>query len=137
MVHFIILYVDDMLIIETAERVAQIKKAISQHFDIIMLGLATHFLGMVVKCNRESGQIYLNQTGYIVPMLERFGLRDCHGTAMPMDPKVKLSYFNKDTNTTFDQQQYRKAIGSLGGLLEPHAQISPMLCQCLEDSLRS
>jgi hypothetical protein len=53
------------------------------------LGELHHFLGISVT--RDSSGLFLSQRHYVVDLLQRAGMSECHSTATPVDVRTKLS----------------------------------------------
>ena len=115
---FIVIYVDDLLIIGCYVAVQTIKHRLAQRFDVVVLGEVKHFLGMVVSRDRERCTISLGQGGYVERLLGRFGLADCHGVSTPLESKVKVLPFDTAVDQPFDTTEYRRAIGGLRWLAD-------------------
>lgn len=73
------------------------------------IGEASNYLG--VEIHRQDNGIFVNQRGYIMQLLERFGLQHCNPTQLPSDPKVPLQK-HMGTKVT-DQTTYCSLVGSL------------------------
>ena len=86
----IIAWVDDTLLIGSAEEVQSIRSAIQYHFTIKDLGNVKFFLSMLVERDRGRRIIYLSQRVYLHKVLKRFRMDECKGCATPMDVKAKL-----------------------------------------------
>ena len=114
---FILLYVDDLLIIGHQDAVAKVTQRLAERFEVVRLGAVKHFLGMVVVRDRERRTISLGQSGYVERVLDRFGMAGCHGVSTPLDPKVKVTPFG-DGDVEFDPTVYRRAIGGLRWLAD-------------------
>lgn len=115
---FILIYVDDLLIIGHSGAVEEIKRRLGERFEVVLLGEVRHFLGMVVTRNRVDHTITLSQAGYVERLLGRFNLAGCYGVSSPLDSKVKVTPFVTDQDTEFDSTEYRQAIGSLRWLAD-------------------
>ena len=115
---FILIYVDDLLIIGCYVAVQTIKHRLAERFDVVALGGVKHFLGLVVTRDRERCTITLEQSGYVDRLLGRFGMVGCHGVSTPLDPKVKILPFDSVREQEFDSREYRSAIGGLHWLAD-------------------
>jgi hypothetical protein len=58
---FIIIYVDDGLIIGTPNLIKTVLKALAKEFQIKDLGLTKNFVGCQILINRERDTIWINQ----------------------------------------------------------------------------
>ena len=82
----VLLYVDDILIIgRSLSAVTALKKSLSARYSMVDLGEAKEDLGMHIEWDRDACTIYLNQTRYIMKILECFGMQDCKGIPTPME----------------------------------------------------
>lgn len=83
---FILLYVDDMLIVcETESEYEAILRALSEQFNIVPLGDVRQYLGIQVERSSD-GNFSLNQRCYIQRLGSRFGLDMAKPSLIPMDP---------------------------------------------------
>ena len=63
---FLLLYVDDMLIVtKSMVKVNKLKSLLSKEFDMKDLGAAKKILGMEIHKNRASGRLWLSQYSYV------------------------------------------------------------------------
>lgn len=82
---FILLYVDDMLIITNTEaEYERVRNHLAGQFTITCLGDVKHYLG--IRVTRSDGQFFLNQQAYIEKVAERFGQTSAKRSPIPMDP---------------------------------------------------
>ena len=64
-----------------------------------------------MEISRHPSGIFLSQGGYISKLLEKFNLKSCNPTRLPIDPKLQLS---RDMGTSkTDPEEYRSLVGSL------------------------
>ncbi|RVX19952.1 Retrovirus-related Pol polyprotein from transposon TNT 1-94 [Vitis vinifera] len=72
---FILLYVDDMLIVaKSIIEVNKLKSLLSKEFDMKDLGMTKKILGMEIHKDKASGRLWLSQHSYVKRMLERFNM---------------------------------------------------------------
>ena len=72
---FLILYVDDILIIKNDIPTLQIVKVwLSNKFSMKVLGEATYILGIRIYRDRSKGLLGLSQSTYIDKVLKRFSI---------------------------------------------------------------
>ncbi len=71
-------------------KLLQIKKELSQKFEMKDLGELHFFLGMEVERNRDERFLHINQIKYLEEILKRFRMEECKPIGIPLDPKVKL-----------------------------------------------
>jgi hypothetical protein len=74
---YITLYVDDLLIIsEDDDHLAEVKRRLTERFEMKDLGVARKFLGMEIEYS-DNGCIKIHQEQYIRSLLKRHGLTAC------------------------------------------------------------
>lgn len=92
---FIILYVDDLLIIsEDDDELVNLKRELSIRFEMKDLGEVKRFLGMEIEHGFDgvgTPTIKIHQADYIRTLLQRHGMEDCNPVSSPMDPSVNLT----------------------------------------------
>lgn len=88
---YILIYVDDGIIVGKPKTVQAALAAIAGAFDIKEAGKVTYFLGLQIQRDREQGKIWLGQPKYARDTLERFGMTDCKAMTHPMDVNLHLS----------------------------------------------
>jgi hypothetical protein len=106
----LLLYVDDMLITgDNPDHISQVKKYLSEEFQMSDLGPLSYFLGIEVL---QTGKgYYLCQHKYIQDLLARSGLSDNRTAATPMDLHLQLR--PNDGSPLQDPSRYRHIVGSL------------------------
>ena len=124
----LILYVDDMLIASNdVNQLNQVKRSLSDEFEMTDLGEPRNFLGINIERNRKERIISLTQEAYIEKMLQRFGFSEMHPQRTPMITQQVANRKRRDreesnddetqTNTlTESNTPYREAVGSLSYL---------------------
>ena len=106
-------YVDDIILAgKTVRQVEEIKRDLSQEFDIKDLGKLGYFLGMKVVQNEESQSIWIGQPAYAENLLRKHGMQDSKPTGTPTDVNSKLQPAAIQADP-FKQTEYRSAVGSL------------------------
>jgi len=89
---FLLLYVDDMLIVaKNLDDVVGLKALLSQEFDMKDLGAAKKILGMEIHRDRSSKKLWLSQQGYVEKVLDRFGMSNTKPVSTPLANHFKLS----------------------------------------------
>ena len=82
----VIIFVDDLIITGSCERIVQdFKAAISKRFSMKDLGALKWILGVEIKRDRSRRRIEMTQKAYINQMLERFGLAECKSVGAPAE----------------------------------------------------
>ena len=72
---YLVLYVDDMLLIGNNKEIIQdVKTQLSSTFDMKDLGASNFILGMEIKRDRKKRKICLNQRKYVETILQRFNM---------------------------------------------------------------
>ena len=103
-------YVDDIIIAtETTETMTEVKRQISQKFEVKDLGQLSSILGVQVKIAPD--HIWIGQPGYTTRILEKYGMKDAKPMATPVNISEKLN--NETESPPFDPKCYQSAVGSL------------------------
>ena len=96
-------------------------------FKMSMMGELKFFLGFQIK--QTEGEIFLNQSKYVIDLLKRFGLENAKELGTPMSPSTKLDKDEKDKPV--DVKLYRGMIGSLLYLTASRPDIMFSICLCV------
>jgi hypothetical protein len=112
---YLIIYVDDILVVAASElALSKVKTLLSKLYEIKDLGNAEYFLG--VKIEREHKHVKLTQESYTRGVLERYGMLESKPTPTPMiqssDLMLKSPCSESDSKHMVGVP-YREAIGSL------------------------
>lgn len=108
---YILLYVDDLLIVCDDEQMIQtIRGLMKKEFEMTDIGNIDTFLGMHIEHNREKGIIRMSQTQYLTKVLNKFGMNDCKPAATPIEKGIHLSNEQKKVDASVP---YRELIGCL------------------------
>ncbi|KAL6982051.1 hypothetical protein U1Q18_052698 [Sarracenia purpurea var. burkii] len=103
------LYVDDMLIVGSNDKVIQsTKDMLNSKFDMKDMGLANVILG--VQITRTSDGLMLSQSHYVDKILRKFSNSDTKVAWTPVDLSLQLS---KNGGESVSQLEYSQVIGSL------------------------
>jgi len=107
----LLIYVDDILIAsQNLEWIEEIKHGLQEDFKIQDLGLAERCLGFEIV--QSDGRIALTQKGYIVDVLQRFGMQRCNPAFTPAECDSGLA--GKETSASdIEEGPYRELIGAL------------------------
>ena len=109
----IAVYVDDILLAgKDGEKMAAIKQAFSQEFQVRDMGELHYFLGVKVVQDKDTGNIWIGQESYTESILRRFGMENCKAIRTPIDASTKLVKAT-DNDTDIDQKLFQSAVGSL------------------------
>ena len=87
---FLLLYVDDMLLIGTRANVDAAKKEIMAKWKCKDLGPAKLFVGFQIERNRAAKSLKIHQSFYIKKLLQKFGMANANLRVLPMQPKYIL-----------------------------------------------
>ena len=88
----LLLYVDDMLIVgKDAMKISQLKKELSNSFDMKDLGPAQQILGMQIIRDRKNKRLWLYQEKYVERVLKRFNMDTAKPVSIPLGNHFKLS----------------------------------------------
>ena len=90
-VMFLVLYVDDILLIGNEVGIlSSIKVWLSSQFDMKDLGQANYILGIKLWRDRKNRMLGLSQAGYIDKVLERFSMQNSKKGLLPFKHGVPL-----------------------------------------------
>lgn len=108
----ILLYVDDILIINMVQGAGEeVKQLLQAKYRMSDLGTARRFLGIQIE-QTETG-ITLSQADYLTKIINRFGMEMAHGSASPMDVNVRLDNATCEDPQVKDVRGYLAIVGSL------------------------
>jgi hypothetical protein len=116
---FLILYVDDMLIIagKHLEEISALKSKMAKSFDMKDMGEASHILGMRIERDRSKKLIWLSQTDHIDKVLQHFNMDGGKASSVPLQSYVKLSKqdcpVSEEEKAEMEKIPYASAVGSL------------------------
>ena len=109
----ILIRVDDILVAaKTEDLLVGTKNLLKERFKMKDLGPVSWFLGIQFK--QTSSGISMNQSHYLLGVLERFQMSDCKPRSTPCEPKFDVNDDSEiDDNSSDDVRRYREIIGSL------------------------
>ena len=115
---FLLLYVDDMLLIgPNLKKINSIKSTLGGEFDIKDLGMAKRILGMEIVRDRLNSMLFLHQTSYMLKILKRFSMHESKSVSLPLGAHFILSreksLANKEVEEYMSKVPYSNAIGSV------------------------
>jgi hypothetical protein len=91
-VMFIVLYVDDLLIISSSlPRLLHLKSKLCQLFEMTDMGEAHYILGLKITRDRSKRQLSLSQHEYVRRVVERYGMTSCNPASTPLTAGTVLS----------------------------------------------
>jgi hypothetical protein len=122
---YVLLYVDDMLVIGDKASVATAKAEIGKRWKCKDLKEAKLFVGFQIERDRAAKSLQIHQTLYTTKLLERFGLQKANPVSQPFPTGTVLIQSNladieeEKGNTEYQRlkkdeaEAYRQAVGSL------------------------
>nr|GEW76112.1 retrovirus-related Pol polyprotein from transposon TNT 1-94 [Tanacetum cinerariifolium] len=120
-------YVDDIIIGSTHPRYIQLFfDLVKSHFEMSMMGEMTFFLGLQV--NQSPCGIFINQSKYVLEILNKYGVESCDPVGTPMEIKDKIDL--DQNGTPVDATKYRSLIGALMYLMSSRPDIVHATCLC-------
>ncbi|RVW24406.1 Retrovirus-related Pol polyprotein from transposon RE1 [Vitis vinifera] len=106
----LIVYVDDIILSgNDMEELQNLKKYLSEEFEVKDLGNLKYFLGMEVARSRKG--IIVSQRKYILDLLKETGMLGCKPIDAPMDSQKKLGI--EKESTPVDRRRYQRLVGHL------------------------
>nr|GFA78853.1 hypothetical protein [Tanacetum cinerariifolium] len=103
-------YVDDIVFGSTHPRYIQLfSDLMKSRFEMSMMREMTFFLGLQV--NQSPCGIFINQSKYVLAILNKYGMEYCDPVGTPMEIKDKLDLVQN--GTPVDATKYRSMIGAL------------------------
>ena len=107
---YVLIYVDDGVIVGKRHAVQAALAAIAGAFDIKDIGEVSYFLGLQLQRDRQQGTIWLGQPKYARDTLDRFGMTACKPVCSPMEANARL---NRSEESAVIDAPYAEAVGSL------------------------
>nr|GEX85783.1 retrotransposon protein, putative, Ty1-copia subclass [Tanacetum cinerariifolium] len=108
-VGFLILYVDDILIMgNNIPRLKEVKDYLGKCFSMKDLGEATHILGIKIYKDRSRRLIRLSQSAYIEKILKKYNMHNSKKGYLPTEVKHDLS--NELCASTPEEVAYMKKV---------------------------
>nr|GEZ30281.1 hypothetical protein [Tanacetum cinerariifolium] len=120
-------YVDDTIFGSTHPMYIQLfSDLMKSRFEMSMIGEMTFFLGLQV--NQSLCGIFINQSKYVLEILNKFGMKSCDpvGTLIEIKDKLDLD----QNGTPVDAMKYRSMIGALMYLTSSRPDIAHAICLC-------
>ncbi|GKV09943.1 hypothetical protein SLEP1_g21378 [Rubroshorea leprosula] len=117
----LLLYVDDIILTASiSSLLSSVLSLLKKEFLMIDLGPLNYFLG--VSATHNSDGIFLEQSKYVLDLLDRTGMSDCKSVATPLDSRKKLVL--NDGPRHSDPSGYRSIVGALQYLTFTHPDIA-------------
>ena len=117
-VAFLLLYVDDMLIMGKDTTVINgIKVKLKQEFEMKELGPVQKILGIEIWRNKAEGKMSLKQSSYIKKIIHKFNMNDAKTTSVPLGGQFVLTKEQSPNSTELMEEMktipYAMALGCL------------------------
>ena len=114
----LVLYVDDILLAANdVGLLHDVKKFLSNNFEMKDMGEASYVIGIEIFRNRSQGMLGLSQKGYINKVLERFRMENCSAGIVPIQKGDKFSERQCPKNDlerkAMESIPYSSVVGSL------------------------
>nr|GEY14465.1 retrovirus-related Pol polyprotein from transposon TNT 1-94 [Tanacetum cinerariifolium] len=120
-------YVDDIIFGSSHPRYIQLfSDLMKSRYEMSMMGEMTFFLGLQV--NQSPCGIIINQSKYVLEILNKYGMESCDHTGTPMEIKDKLDL--DQNGTPIDATKYHSMIGTLMYLTSSRSDIVHATCLC-------
>ena len=82
--------VDDIVIAgESSERITEVKKALSEKFDVKDLGELNYFLGVQVIQDHKDGKVWIGQPTFTESVLKKYGMEEAKPISTPVNVNSK------------------------------------------------
>ena len=108
---YVLVHVDDGLIIGAKKTGQAAVAAIAGAFDIKDIGERVYFLGLDIDRDRTRGLLWLEQPKYARSILERFGMETCKAVTTPLEANAPLCRGQGEALT--DEFPFAEFVGSL------------------------
>ena len=113
---YLLLYVDDMLLISNSKsKICELKMVLNTEFDMKDLGNAKRILGMVIERDREHNMLKVHQSSYLHKAVSKFGVLNSKMVAVPLAGLFVLSKLQCPVNESeflqMEEIPYANAIG--------------------------
>ncbi|GKV48803.1 hypothetical protein SLEP1_g55595 [Rubroshorea leprosula] len=106
----LLLYVDDIILTaSTSSLLSSVLSLLKKEFLMTDLGPLNYFLG--VSATRNSDGIFLEQSKYVLDLLDHTGMSNCKSVATPLDSRKKLALTDGPRHS--DPSGYRSIVGAL------------------------
>jgi hypothetical protein len=98
---YLLLYVKDIILTASSSTLLQhIMDKLSFEFSMMDLSDLHHFLGITITHSTDN--MFLSQQQYVVDLLRRAGMVECHSTTIPVDTHAKFSVSDRAFLSTVD-----------------------------------
>jgi hypothetical protein len=111
---FILLFVDNILIIGKRDDVNKIKKRILKKWKGKDLGPINCFIGFEITRNRRNRTLTITQSRFIQKLLERTKMTNANSTSLPIPAGIVLKLVDEDDESLLEGDEitiYRQIVG--------------------------
>ena len=108
---YILIYVDDLLILGPKNGVQQTVEFLLSTYDCHDLGDVSSYLGLQIYRDRAKRAIFINQQPNARDLVARYGLSDCKTRSTPLMHDVKLT--KDDSQPLDDISKYQRLVGEI------------------------
>ena len=109
----IAVHVDDLVLAAKSDkRIGDVKKALSDKFEVKDVGELRHFLGTKVLQNKQNEDLWIGQPAYTPKVLCKFYMENAKAVDTPVDAGSKLVKMKEDSESA-DREQFQSAVGTL------------------------
>ena len=111
----IILYVDDIALLgNKIDEIKRIKSTLASHYKMTDLGEINSYLGVQITCNRSIKHLEIDQSHYILEIINHFGMADANSMHTPLPTGTEVHLIKHDREATASEiKYYQQIIGSL------------------------
>jgi hypothetical protein len=90
-------YIDDIVLAgKSDQRLAEVKQALANQFQVKDMGELHYFLGVKVVQDKESGDVWIGQPAYATSVLQKYGMENVKTVNTPVDTSTKLMKAKED-----------------------------------------
>ena len=100
---YLIVHVDDCILIGTKPALAKVKSSIKNLFEVSDIGSIKYFLGIELVRDEAAGRLWIGQRQYAQDILNRFGMTDCKTKVV----KYSVSQSHAVRSTRTSTEYYR------------------------------
>ena len=91
-------YVDDIVLAgQSLKKIEEVKKDLSQRFDVKDLGKLNYFLGVQIAQDHKNGNVWIGQPTFTELILKKYGMEDAKPVKIPVDVNSKLLKATEDS----------------------------------------
>ncbi|KAL4018602.1 hypothetical protein IC575_022202 [Cucumis melo] len=115
---YLLLYIDDIILVsKDYVEICELKKQLSNEFEMKDLGELKRILGMDVKRDRKKGLSTISQESYVIKLLEKYNISGSKTVSTPLASYFRLSSsqcpVTKQERLEMSNIPYCNAIGSI------------------------